>query len=130
MPLVCGDHSSGGVTAGVTWPARQPVPLCDDVPVITEQAVLDVQPGRGAEFEVAFATARSIISASPGFTSLQLLRCIETPRRYLLLVAWETLEDHTERFRKSPGYEEWKRLLHHFYDPFPTVEHYSLVATA
>ncbi len=98
--------------------------------MITEQAVLDVKPSREAEFEAAFATAKPIIASSPGFTSLKLLRCIETPSRYLLLVAWETLEDHTEGFRKSPGYEEWKRLLHHFYDPFPTVEHFRVVTTA
>ena len=77
--------------------------------MITEQAVLDVRPGREAEFEAAFATAKAIIAASPGFVSLRLLRCIETPSRYLLLVEWETLEDHTEGFRKSAGYEEWKR---------------------
>ena len=98
--------------------------------VITEQAALDVIPGREAEFEAAFATAKAIIAASPGFVSLRLLRCIETPNRYLLLVEWETLEDHTDGFRGSAGYEEWKRLLHHFYDPFPTVEHYSAIATA
>ena len=89
--------------------------------VITEQAALDVIPGREAEFEEAFATAKAIIAASPGFVSLRLLRCIETPKRFLLLVEWDTLEDHTDGFRGSAGYEEWKRLLHHFYDPFPTV---------
>ena len=98
--------------------------------MITEQAVLDVKPGREAEFEAAFATAKTIIAASPGFASLQLLRCIEAPSRYLLLVEWETLEDHTDGFRKSAGYEKWRALLHHFYDPFPTVEHFNVVATA
>jgi heme-degrading monooxygenase HmoA len=44
----------------------------------------------------------------------------------LLLVQWGSLEDHTEGFRKSVDYQEWKRLLHHFYDPFPVVEHYRL----
>ena len=130
MPLVPGNHSSGGVTAGVTWVAsRRGWPLCDDAHVITEQAVLDVKPGRAAEFEAAFAAAKAIIASSPGFASLQLLRCIEAPNRYLLLVQWEMLEDHTEGFRKSAGYQEWKRLLHHFYDPFPTVEHYTLITT-
>ena len=95
--------------------------------VITEQAALDVIPGREAEFEEAFATAKAIIAASPGFVSLRLLRCIETPNRFLLLVEWDTLEDHTDGFRGSAGYEEWKRLLHHFYDPFPTVEHFKQV---
>jgi heme-degrading monooxygenase HmoA len=98
--------------------------------VITEQATLEVKPGREAEFERAFAEAKAIIASMPGFQSLELHRCIEKPSRYLLLVAWDQLEDYTEGFRKSPEYEEWRRLLHHFYDPFPTVEHFSLVATA
>jgi heme-degrading monooxygenase HmoA len=95
-----------------------------------EQAVLDVKPGLEAEFEAAFGEAKEIVSSMPGFDSLRLHRCIETPHRYLLLVSWERLEDHTEGFRQSAGYQEWRRLLHHFYDPFPTVEHFSLVARA
>jgi heme-degrading monooxygenase HmoA len=98
--------------------------------VITEQAVLDVRPGLEEDFEAAFASAKPIIAASPGFASLRLLRCIDTPHRYLLLVEWETLEDHTEVFRGSAGYEDWKALLHHYYDPFPTVEHYTAIETA
>jgi heme-degrading monooxygenase HmoA len=97
--------------------------------VITEQALLDVKPGQEAAFEIAFSDAKAIISAMPGFTWLQLHRCIEMPNRYLLLVAWQRLEDHTEGFRKSDQYLEWKRLLHHFYDPFPTVEHFTLVTS-
>jgi heme-degrading monooxygenase HmoA len=98
--------------------------------VITEQAVLDVIPGREAEFEAAFAGAKRIIASMPGFDSLHLHRCIETSNRYLLLVSWDRLEDHTVGFRQSEAYDEWKRLLHHFYDPFPTVQHFSLVAHA
>jgi len=59
--------------------------------------------------------------------SHELRRCVEAPNRYLLLVRWRKLEDHTVGFRKSARYEEWKKLLHHFYDPFPTVEHYEAV---
>ena len=98
--------------------------------MITEQATLDVKPGQEREFEVAFAEAKAIVAAMPGFGSLELHRCIETPNRYLLLVSWERLEDHTEGFRKSPMYEKWRELLHQFYDPFPVVEHFSLVAHA
>ena len=61
-----------------------------------------------------------------GYISHQLQRCIEKENRYILLVNWETLEDHTVGFRSSDEYQEWKKLLHHFYDPFPTVEHYEL----
>ena len=80
--------------------------------------------GREAEFERAFEEARAIIAGSPGFRSLRLRRGLEQPNRYLLLVEWDTLEDHTIGFRGSPAYDDWRRLLHHFYDPFPTVEHY------
>ena len=92
--------------------------------MILECALLDVKPGETAEFEAAFARAQAIISASPGYLSHELQRCLEKPSRYLLLVRWRQLDDHTEGFRKSAAYQEWKRLLHHFYDPFPTVEHY------
>jgi heme-degrading monooxygenase HmoA len=65
----------------------------------------------------------------PGFRSLRLSRCVERPNRYLLLVEWRRLEDHTEGFRNSPEYESWRVLLHHFYDPFPVVEHYEDIAS-
>ncbi|HEY2630959.1 MAG TPA: antibiotic biosynthesis monooxygenase [Solirubrobacteraceae bacterium] len=98
--------------------------------MIIEHAVLDVKPGQEADFESAFAEAKPLIASMPGFESLQLHRCIEEPRRYLMLVAWRTLEDHTEGFRGSAEYEDWRRLLHHYYDPFPTVEHFGFVASA
>ena len=92
--------------------------------MILEQAVLDMKPGETAAFEAAFAEAQRLISASPGYLSHELQRCIEKPNRYLLLVRWETLEAHTVGFRQSAPYQKWKALLHHFYDPFPAVEHY------
>ncbi|MFE3289263.1 antibiotic biosynthesis monooxygenase family protein [Rhodococcus sp. NPDC059234] len=98
--------------------------------MILEHAPLQVKPGRGAEFETAFSHAERIISGMPGFRRLTLSRCLERPDSYLLLVEWNTLEDHTEGFRRSAEYLEWRRLLHHFYDPFPTVEHYEQVAEA
>jgi heme-degrading monooxygenase HmoA len=89
-----------------------------------EVAVLDVIPGREAEFEQAFARAQSIIAAMPGYLGHRLDRCVEKPGRHLLLVTWRSLEDHTVGFRQSAGYQQWKSLLHHFYDPFPEVLHY------
>ena len=95
--------------------------------MILEVAMLDVIPGQESAFERAFAEASSIISSMPGYGSHELQRCIENESRYVLLVRWETLEHHTVGFRQSPQYQEWKRLLHHFYDPFPTVEHFASV---
>lgn len=95
--------------------------------MILEVAVLNVKIGQEAEFEMAFDEAQEIISSMPGYINHQLQRGIETKNRYILLVNWETLEAHTEGFRKSPEYQLWKKLLHHFYEPFPTVEHFNLV---
>lgn len=79
------------------------------------------------DFERAFSKANSIISSMPGFQGLTLSRCIESTSTYLLLVEWARLEDHTEGFRGSAEYQEWRTLLHHFYSPFPTVEHYEQI---
>jgi heme-degrading monooxygenase HmoA len=95
--------------------------------VIAEQAVLDVIPEKVAEFEQSFQHAQKIISSMSGYISHELHKCIETDSRYLLLVKWRTLEDHAIGFRESADYQQWKALLHHFYEPFPVVEHYQLV---
>jgi heme-degrading monooxygenase HmoA len=97
--------------------------------VILEHAVLSVKPDELEEFETAFALAQDIIAAVPGFRNLTLSRCLERDNSYLLLVEWDRLEDHTEGFRGSAEYRDWSALLHHFYDPFPVVEHYSRVLT-
>lgn len=97
--------------------------------MILEHAVLPVIPGREDDFEAAFAEAAPIIAVSPGFRSLRLSRGLEDPSSYLLLVEWETLRDHVEGFRGSPAYQEWRRLLHHLYDPFPEVVHYRTQVT-
>jgi heme-degrading monooxygenase HmoA len=96
--------------------------------MILEMAVLHVKPGRAFEFQEAFRTAEPIISGTAGHISHELHRCLEDPDRFLLLVRWQTVEDHTRGFRGSPGYERWKELLHHFYDPFPEVLHYERAA--
>ncbi|MEV4614569.1 antibiotic biosynthesis monooxygenase [Kitasatospora sp. NPDC049258] len=94
--------------------------------MILESVLLDVRPGQEEAFLAAFGRARPLISAQRGFRSLELRRCLDEGRssRFLLQVGWETLEDHTEGFRRSAEYQEWRALLHHFYAPFPEVEHY------
>ena len=92
--------------------------------MILECAILEVRPGEERAFEAAFAEARAIIAASDGCLSYELRRCMESESRYLLLVRWRSLEDHTQGFRGSAPYQEWRRRLHRFYEPMPTVEHY------
>ena len=92
--------------------------------MILEIAILNIRDGAADAFEAAFREASAIIASMPGYLSHELRSCIEAPGRYILLVHWRQLEDHTVGFRQSTEYQRWRTLLHHFYDPFPTVEHY------
>ena len=95
--------------------------------MILETAILDIIPTKTVEFEKNFAKAEEIIRSMNGYISHELHKCIEKEDRYIFLVKWKTLEDHTIGFRQSAEYDEWKKLLHHFYNPFPIVEHYKIV---
>ena len=97
--------------------------------MITEHALLEVIAGLEEDFVEAMGKAKAFIAASPGFLSLRVERCVERPSCFLLLVEWDRLEDHTEGFRSSAAYGEWRAALHHFYDPFPVVEHFEAVVT-
>jgi heme-degrading monooxygenase HmoA len=92
--------------------------------MILEVAILQVKPGLENDFESNFRKASRIITTMRGYISHELQKCVEAENKYILLVKWETLKDHIVGFRNSPEYLEWKELLHHFYDPFPMVEHY------
>ena len=95
--------------------------------MVLEVAILQLVPGTSERFEAAFREAQGLLAASEGYQRHELRRCLEARDRYLLLVWWDRLESHTEGFRGSPRYAEWRELLHHFYDPFPDVEHYEAV---
>ena len=95
--------------------------------MILEMAMLNIRVDESAAFEKAFGQAQSILASMPGYIAHTLQRCLEAQDKYLLLVEWESLEDHETGFRQSERYQEWKQLLHHFYDPFPTVEHYETI---
>jgi heme-degrading monooxygenase HmoA len=96
--------------------------------MILEVAVLTIAPSQKAPFEAAFTEARAIISAMPGFISHQLQRCMETDGRYLLLVQWQSVEHHTEGFRQSPQFLQWRALLGPFFAAPPATEHYELIS--
>jgi len=96
--------------------------------MVLEAVTLHIRPGQSGEFETTFRQAQSIIASMPGYISHELGRCVEAADQYLLLVRWRTIEDHTQGFRNSAQFPEWKRLLHHFYDPPPVIQHYETVA--
>jgi heme-degrading monooxygenase HmoA len=95
--------------------------------MILEIAILNVIEGKEKLFEVDFEIAGKYISATKGYIKHTLRKCIEQKSKYILLVEWNQLEDHTIGFRESDEYIEWKKLLHHYYYPFPTVEHYETI---
>jgi heme-degrading monooxygenase HmoA len=98
--------------------------------MILEIAPLSIRAGQLPAFEAAFLRAQRIIASMPGYRAHELRRCLERPDEYVLLVRWDSLEAHEVGFRTSPQYQEWSRLLHHFYDPFPIVSHYDSVPGA
>ncbi|CAB4918530.1 unannotated protein [freshwater metagenome] len=93
--------------------------------MIVEHALFTIRAGSEADFEAAFEQARLVIATSQGFGSLNLSRCIETPEQYLLLVEWDTLEDHTVGFRESELFVEWRRILSPYFDSLPEVTHFT-----
>ncbi|HTB99372.1 MAG TPA: antibiotic biosynthesis monooxygenase [Ferruginibacter sp.] len=95
--------------------------------MILEVAILFVKHGEEENFEKDFAIAGQYISSIEGYIGHSLRKCIEQNNKYILLVDWKDLESHTIGFRQSEQYKEWKKLLHHYYDPFPIVEHFETI---
>ena len=91
--------------------------------MVTEIAQIDVKPGLEAEFEAGVAKAAALFKRAKGCRALGLQRSLEKPRRYRLVVQWETLEDHTVAFRGSDDFQEWRRLVSHCFEAPPEVEH-------
>jgi heme-degrading monooxygenase HmoA len=92
--------------------------------MILEVAILYIKPGLYSAFETDFKNAGQYIRSIPGYRHHSLKKCLEDINKYILLVEWDKLEDHTVGFRQSEVYLQWKELLHHYYDPFPVVEHF------
>jgi heme-degrading monooxygenase HmoA len=92
--------------------------------MIVEAAILNVKSGKGRAFEEALREARPLIEATPGFQKMEVRPCVETKDRYILLVWWGSVEAHTQGFRQSDRYAPWREKLHHFYEPFPVVQHF------
>ena len=92
--------------------------------MIIEHALLQVRPGEEAAFEAAMVQASPLIAASPGFQGIEVRPAAERPGLYLLLVRWDSIADHRDGFRRSDRYEQWRALLHSFYDPMPSVDYF------
>ena len=95
--------------------------------MIIERAQIDVRPGQEEAFEAVLAEARAVVSAARGFRGVTIARGIESPSRYLLLIEWDTIEDHTEGFRGSDAFTRWRELIGPYFAAAPDVEHYTPV---
>jgi heme-degrading monooxygenase HmoA len=95
--------------------------------MVLEHALITIRPGTADDFETALMGARSVIAASPGFISLELRRGVETPDQYLLLVEWETIDDHLVGFRQSEAFPEWRAAIGPYFTSPPVVDHFAAV---
>lgn len=97
--------------------------------MILELADIRIQPGKQAQFDAAIRNGvETVISKAKGFRGYKINKCIETPERYVLMIFWETLENHTVDFRESPAFQDWRALVGPFFAAPPAVEHFDLLA--
>lgn len=91
--------------------------------MVYEMARIDVIPGKEGEFEAAVAQALPLFHRARGCTAVELHRTVEHPNQFLLLVQWDTIEDHMVHFRESADFQEWRRLVGSFFEKPPVVTH-------
>ena len=99
--------------------------------MILEVADIRIAPGRNAEFDAALERGlQTVVTRAGGYRSHRVVKGIESPERYLLMIWWETLEDHTVAFRGGPLFPEWRAIVGPFFAAPPSVEHYTVVTEA
>jgi heme-degrading monooxygenase HmoA len=97
--------------------------------MILELADIRIAPGRQAEFDAAIVRGvETVIAKSKGFRGYKVNRGVESPERYVLMIFWDTLENHTVDFRQSPAFAEWRAIVGPFFVGAPTVEHFTLLS--
>jgi heme-degrading monooxygenase HmoA len=89
-----------------------------------EHALMHVAPGAEAGFEAVLEEALGVITSAEGCRSARVLRGVESPSTYLLLVEWTSVAAHTEDFRSSELFVRWRELVSPFWDQMPVVEHF------
>ena len=96
--------------------------------MILEVADIRIAPGQQAAFDEAIQRGIAVaISRAKGFRGWKVNKGVESPERYLLMIFWETLEDHTVGFRQGPLFAEWREIVGPFFAVPPHVEHFTLL---
>ncbi|HEY0848009.1 MAG TPA: antibiotic biosynthesis monooxygenase [Noviherbaspirillum sp.] len=97
--------------------------------MILELADIRIQPGKQAEFDAAIQRGLDhVISKAKGFRGFKVNKGIESPERYVLMIFWDTLENHTVDFRQSPAFQDWRGIVGPYFAAPPVVEHFTLLA--
>ncbi len=91
--------------------------------MITELAQIAIKADTAEQFEAAVAQAAPLFKRARGCRAMRLERGVEEPLSYLLVVEWETLEDHEIHFRQSADFQEWRRLVGDYFAAPPKVIH-------
>jgi heme-degrading monooxygenase HmoA len=95
--------------------------------MILEIVTVQIKPGHEADYETAFAKASRYLMDSKGYISHQVQRCVETKGRYVILVQWESIDDHMIGFRESPAFQEYRQLVSPYFESPSQMAHYELV---
>ena len=99
--------------------------------MILELADIRIPAGKNAEFDAAIQRGvETVISQAKGFLGSEVRTGVESPERYLLMIRWATLENHTVDFREGPLFPQWRAIVGPFFAAPPVVEHFSLVASS
>ena len=92
--------------------------------MVTEIAVFQAIPGKEEAFAQGIQQGIKVIGRDAGCRSVVVQRCIEDPARFLLVVEWDSLEAHTEGFRKSSSFAEYRSHINGLFQDNPVVHHY------
>jgi heme-degrading monooxygenase HmoA len=96
--------------------------------MILEIADIRIPPGKQAEFDAAIIHGlTTVLSKSKGFAGYKVNKGVESPERYILMVYWQTLENHTIDFRGGPLFAQWRAIVGPYFAAPPVVEHFELV---
>jgi heme-degrading monooxygenase HmoA len=97
--------------------------------MILELADIRIKAGTQKDFDTAIVKGvETVISKARGFRGYKVNQGIESPERYVLMIFWDTVENHTVDFRQSPAFQEWRAIVGPFFDGAPAVEHFTLLA--
>ena len=97
--------------------------------MILELADIRIHPGKQTEFDAAIRKGiDTVVARAKGFRGFKINKGIETPERYVLMIFWETLENHTIDFRQSQAFQDWRAIVGPYFAAPPAVEHFNLLA--